>query len=387
MTSRIEDAQSVQAKMVHIRRQLHQHPEVGLELVDTHDYLLGSLRALGFEVEMHPSAGLTVRVPGFAPDGTTIVLRADMDALPVTESSDADFASVREGAMHACGHDLHMTMLLGAAEVMTRKPPRRDVVLAFQPGEETDRGALRTLGHRNLATLTGPANAFALHVHAVLPAHTVNYRSDTFMAFGDWFQVDFHGEGGHASRPESAGNPIEAASWFVQDVRSLAEQLSRDEHVVATVTECRMGNTVNVIPADGRLRGTIRTLSADRRDRLVDGMRTIAVRSGERARVTASFQLHEGYPAVVSDRSYVSGMVAGLAGTELAPRVQEMAAPSMVIEDFAYFLHRWPGTMVYLGAQVPGHSAFNHSSEVVFDEDVLATGAALLLLAADGWSL
>lgn len=372
--------------MVVVRRRLHQHPEIGLELHDTHAFLFESLRALGYDVETHPSAGLTVRVSGFAPDGTTSVLRADMDALPVTESSGVEFASVRGGAMHACGHDLHMAMLLGAAEVLADKPPRRDTVLVFQPGEETDRGAVRTLQHHNLASLGRRATAFAIHVNAVLPAHTVNYRRDTFMAFGDWFQADFRGEGGHASRPESAGNPIEAAAWFVLDVRALAEDLRRDEHVVATITECIMGNTVNVIPAHGRLRGTLRTLSTDRRDRLVEGLRLITQRSAERAGLAGEFRLHEGYPAVISDPAYVESLLAGISRTGLAARVLEMAAPSMVIEDFAYFLQRWPGAMVYLGAQVPGRTAFNHSAEVVFDEDVLATGAALLLMAADGWS-
>ncbi len=381
MTSRIADAKAVQPRMVELRRLLHRHPEIGLDLPDTHQFLLAELTALGFEVEHHQAAGLTVRIAGADPDGMTSVLRADMDALPVTEPAAADPVSMREGAMHACGHDLHMAMLLGAAQVLARTPPRRDVVLAFQPGEETDRGAVRTLAHRNLSSLPGPATAFALHVNAVLPAHSINYRRDTFMAFGDWFQVDFHGPGGHASRPESAGNPIEAAAWFIQDLRALAEEVgSHDpgggehggtehggtehggiEHVVATVTECLMGNTVNVIPADGRLRGTLRTLSANRRDRLIAGMRAITKQAGDRARVTGEFTLNEGYPAVISDAAYVNGMLDGLARTSLAEHVQEMPAPSMVIEDFAYFLHRWPGTMLYLGARMPGHSAFNHS--------------------------
>jgi amidohydrolase len=384
VSSRIEDARVVQDQMVTARRHLHRHPEVGLDLPDTHTFLLQELEDLGLDVESHAAAGLTVRIPGHAPDGTTSVLRADMDALPVQEASGVPYASERDGAMHACGHDLHMAMLLGAARVLAEKPPARDVVLAFQPGEETDRGALRTLEHRSLSDLTD-ATAFAIHVNAVQAPHSVNYRRDTFMAFGDWFRVDYRGEGGHASQPASTGNPIEAASWLVQDLRDLVERLSADEHLVATVTECLMGNTVNVIPAHGRLRGTLRTLSPAQRDRLVDGLRDITARSAALARVSGTFELHEGYPAVVSDPGFVDGMVRTLRGAGLGHRLHELERPSMVIEDFSYFLHRWPGTMVYLGANVPGHTSFNHSADVVFDEDVLATGAALLLLAADGF--
>ena len=380
----MDAARSAQDWMVDIRRHLHRHPEVGLELPDTHQFLHEQLRELGFDVEMHPESGLTVRVPGHAPDGVTSVLRADMDALPVLENSGVDFASERPGAMHACGHDLHMAMLLGAARVMADRPPRRDTVLAFQPGEESDRGALRTLEHRNL-DLSGPATAFAIHVNAVLPAHSVNYRHGTFMAFGDWFRVDYRGEGGHASQPASTGNPIEAASWFVSGVRELTERLARDEYVVATVTECQMGNTVNVIPAHGHLRGTLRTLSPAQRERLIDGLRAITAEAGQQARVAGELELHEGYPALVNDAAYVDTMLRSLSGTGLGAHLQEMSEPSMVIEDFAYFLHRWPGAMVYLGANVAGHTAFNHSADVVFDEDVLATGAALMLAAADGF--
>lgn len=385
MNARIGQAHDVQEWMAERRRHLHQHPEVGLALPETHDYLRTELEALGLTPEVHPGAGLTVRVSGTAPDGTVSVLRADMDALPVQEESGVSFASTREGAMHACGHDLHMSMLLGVARVLVDRPPRRHTVLAFQPGEESDRGALRTLEHAHLSQLDKNASAFAIHVNAVLPAHEVHYRRDTFMAYGDWFRVDYRGEGGHASQPESTGNPIEAAADLVHGLRRLVRELSVEEHVVATVTETLMGNTVNVIPAHGRLRGTLRTLSADRRRRLIEGLGDLVTRSAATARVSGELQLHEGYPAVVSDEAYVESMVAALRHAGLGSLLHEMARPSMVIEDFAYFLHRWPGTMVYLGAQVPGHTSFNHAADVVFDDAVLATGAALHLLAADGF--
>jgi hippurate hydrolase len=306
-----------------------------------------------------------------------------MDALPITERSGVDFESDRPGAMHACGHDLHMAMLLGAARAFGDHPPRRDVVLAFQPGEESDRGALKVLEHDNLQL--GDASAFAIHVHATQPAHSVRYTRDVFMAFGDWFQVDFSGPGGHAATPEDAGNPVEAAAWFVLAARTLTEQLAREEHVVASVTESLIGNAVNVIAASGRLRGTIRTLSAGQRERLISGLTEAASAAAADAGVTATFELTEGYPAVRNDGAYVDRMLARF-GEVLGPeQLTPMERPSMVIEDFAYFLQKWPGAMVYLGANVPGHRSFNHSDDVVYDEAVMATGATMLLEAGDGF--
>ena len=144
MTSRREQAADLQGWMTEQRRLLHQHPEVGLDLPDTHAHIDDVLRSCGLTPERHDQSGLTVALTGTDPDGSTKVLRADMDALPVTEASGVPFPSRRPGAMHACGHDLHMAMLLGAARAFADQPPRPDVVLAFQPGEEADRGALRS---------------------------------------------------------------------------------------------------------------------------------------------------------------------------------------------------------------------------------------------------
>lgn len=365
--------------MVAHRRALHQEPEVGLDLPDTHAYVAEALRGLGLTPTVHPGAGVTVEVPGTT-DERPVVLRADMDALPVTERSGVEHPSRRDGAMHACGHDLHMAMLLGAAACLVEQPPRRRTILVFQPGEETDRGAVPTLA-RHAALALDDAEAFAIHVHATWPAHTVHLRAGTFMAFGDWFRVDYAGPGAHASQPHLAGNPVEAAGELVGRLRRRVAELAADEHLVATVTESLIGNTVNVIPTDGRLRGTTRTLSSGRRETLHRELTDLASATAAEIGVEASTTITEGYPAVVNDAAYVDRVRAAVGGRA---ELVEMVEPSMVIEDFSYFLQRWPGAMVYLGAQVPGHDAFNHAADAVFDEAVLATGAALHLLAADG---
>ena len=365
------------------RRHLHRHPEIGLDLPGTHEYVGGVLADLGLDVERHESAGLTARVAGSSPDGVVSVLRADMDALPIEELSGVDFGSIVPGAMHACGHDLHMAMLLGAAKVMTARPPLRDTVLVFQPGEEADRGAVATLQHENLQ-ITGPATAFAIHVHAQEPVGTILHRGGTFMAAGDWFTVDVTGPGGHASQPHLVGNPIDAAADLTVGLHSIVADLEKEEPAVVTVTECQMGNTVNVIPAHGRMRGTIRTLSPEARSGVLAEMAALAEEIASRRSLDVAVTVHEGYPAVVNDDYYVDALVGRLRQTEMRDLLRPMPAASMVIEDFAYFLQRWPGAMVYLGANVEGCTAFNHADNVQYDERAFPIGAALHLEAADG---
>ncbi len=370
--------------MVAHRRHLHARPEVGLELPETGDYVEQQLRGLGLRTERHAGAGITAVVPGTQGSGVPTVLRADMDALPVQEATALPFASLHSGVMHACGHDLHMAMLLGVAEALADRPPPHDVVLAFQPGEESDRGAVAMLArHRSLQL--DPARTFAIHVHATWPAHQVHYRRGTFMAYGDWFEAVFTGPGGHASQPQLAGNPIEAGARFVGAVRALVADLADAESVVATATEFLMGNTVNVIPASGSVRGTLRTLSAERRDALIQGLGAAVARSASESRTAGSLSLVEGYPAVVNDAPFTEQMVNALSRSPAAGGLTEMEEPSMVIEDFAYFLQRWPGAMVYLGAQIAGRTAFNHAADADFDETVMATGLALHLLATEGF--
>ncbi|WP_158665582.1 M20 metallopeptidase family protein [Pontimonas salivibrio] len=363
--------------MVRHRRHLHQHPEVGLELPDTHAYIVESLKSLGYETEHHPRGGVSVTVGGSDPSATPMVFRADMDALPVEEPQGMSFRSVRSGAMHACGHDLHMATLLGVAEHFATHTPPRPLVFAFQPGEESDRGALNTLKHRNLNL--EDATTFAVHVNAVLPSGSVHYSRDTFMAFGDWFDIALEGPGGHASAPERAGNPILAGSDITRAFVGLANELSEARaRVVATVTEFLSGNTVNVIPTTAGLRGTIRTVTEAQRAELHRAMREKVIEIAEAQGLQATLTIHDGYPAVISDAAFIDRALNTFAAAGITD-VHEMEHPSMVIEDFSYFLHRWPGAMVYVGAAVGESPAFNHSAEVLFDEDAMATALKLFI--------
>lgn len=373
-------AREMQDYMVRIRRQLHESPEVGLDLPATGDLVRHELEALGLEVETDSaSSGLTAVLPGTT--GQTVILRADMDALPLEERTDEEFRSRNPGAMHACGHDMHTAMLLGAARVLANQPERHEVVLAFQAGEEFDRGAIPLLQHRDLAERDS-ARAFALHMHAQRPTGAFLSRAGSFMGFGDWFEITITGASGHASSPQLARSPIPAAAFLaraIDDMTDLSEEPWPTR--VATVTQVTSGNSVNVIPDAALLRGTIR----GRDEATIVGLRAGLAESVQEAEaryhVQVSLSLREGYPAVINDAP-MADFALLLAQSQAGGHTLPMPVPSMVIEDFSYFLQRWPGAMAYLGAAVPGHSAFNHSAEVVFDEAAMTAGCAFHIAAA-----
>jgi len=371
----------VQDSMIAHRRYLHANPEVGLQLPKTHEYVSQALESLGLVTEVVPAGGVTTRVSGSDPTLKPIIFRADMDALPVMEELDSDYCSRNFGVMHACGHDLHMATLLGVAQDLIANPPTRDVILAFQPGEESDRGAKEVLKHKNLQI--DDAETFAIHVNAVLPSGQVSFSRNVFMAFGDWFSLEIEGPGGHASAPERAGNPIQFGSIFEEGLVRIARELSTEgSRVVATVTEFISGNTVNVIPTTGSLRGTIRTVSVEQREQIHSLMHSLVEGLADSLDLSARLTITEGYPAVVSDIEFIESLLdtARINGHE--SKLHEMDEPSMVIEDYSYFLHKWPGAMVYVGAAIGDQPAFNHSAGAQFDEKAMDTAFSLFRMLA-----
>lgn len=371
----------VQNSMVLHRRHLHAHPEVGIELPRTHEYVANVLTSLGLSAEVIPGSGVSTRISGTNKDLKPIIFRADMDALPIIEDSDDEYRSTNQGAMHACGHDLHTATLLGIAEDLASNSPMRDVILAFQPGEEADRGAKQTLKHKNLQI--DDAETFAVHVNAVLPTGQISYSKDVFMAFGDWFELTIEGPGGHASAPERAGNPIQFGSQFEEGVVRIAKELSTDSsRVVATVTEFLSGNTVNVIPTTGSLRGTVRTVSIGQREQLHRLMHSLSEELTARLGLSAQLTITEGYPAVVSDRKFIESFLTTAERNAYSSKLVEMNEPSMVIEDYSYFLHKWPGAMVYVGAAIGEKPSFNHSASAKFNERAMDTAFGLFRMLA-----
>ena len=373
-------------RTVDLRRRLHRTPEIGLHLPRTQATVLEELAGLPVEVTTGTSTTSVVGVLRGARPGPTYLLRADLDGLPVHEDTGLPFASEVPGAMHACGHDLHTAMLLGAARLLAERRDRiaGQVVLMLQPGEEGFHGARYMLEEGLLdAVPEAPVvGAFALHVFANQPSGVVSVRPGPMMAAADHWEVTVRGRGGHASMPHAAADPVPVAAEIVLALQSMVTRRAPVfDPTVVTVANLVAGSTDNVIPDTAYLQGTIRTLSPERRADVVTSVRRVATHVAAAHDMEIDFVHRQGYPVTANDPA-VADRVLAVAGELVGPERSVVAAePLMGAEDFSYVLQRVPGAMAFLGACPPGadpaSAVGNHSNLVVFDEDALPTGAAL----------
>ncbi len=373
-------------RTVDLRRRLHRQPEIGLHLPRTQATVLEAFADLPIEVTTGTSTTSVVGVLRGARPGPTYLLRGDMDGLPVHEDTGLPFSSEEPGAMHACGHDTHMAMLLGAARLLAE---RRDllagqVVFMVQPGEEGFHGARYMLEEGLLDVVPGApvSGAFALHVSSTLESGSVNVRPGPMMAAADQWRMVVRGRGGHASEPHAAADPIPVAAEIVLALQAMVtRRVDVFDPAVVTVAHIEAGSTSNVIPQTAFLEGTIRTLSAERRADVVAAVRRVATHIGAAHGIPVEFEHEEGYPVTVNDVG-AAATVLETAAELLGDRAScLLPAPLMGAEDFSYVLQRVPGAMAWLGACPPGQepetAPGNHSNLVVFDEEPLPAGVAL----------
>jgi len=382
-----EQARRLQPRTVALRRALHRHPELGLTLPRTRDAVLTELADLPLQVHRGRSVSSVVAVLDGARPGSTVLLRADMDALPLKEDSGLTFASQVEGAMHACGHDTHVAMLATAARLLAarREQLAGRVVMMFQPGEEGFHGA-RHMIDEGLLDRHGPggrpACAYALHVSATLPSGEVHTRPGPLMAAADLVRVRVTGRGGHASAPHDALDPVPAAAAMVGALQTaLTRRVDAQHAAVLTIARIEAGTTNNVIPEFATMEGTLRTLSEPVRALLHDEIRRVCRHTALAYGCSAAVEIEPGYPVTVNDEA-AARRVTEVAGTLLGRnRVAAMPAPIMGAEDFSYVLQKVPGALAFLGACPPRADPVtappNHSNRVVFDEAALPAGAAL----------
>ncbi len=380
-------ARSVQPRTVTLRRALHRHPELGLELPRTRDAVVAALADLPVQVHLGRSVSSVVAVLDGHRPGPTILLRGDMDALPMPEDTGLPFASEVAGTMHACGHDTHVAMLASAAHLLA---DRRDelagrVVFMFQPGEEGFHGA-RYMIEEGLLDRTGPAGrpdaAFALHISATLPSGELHVRPGPLMAAADVIRVTVNGRGGHASAPHDALDPVPAAAAMVGALQTaVTRRIDTHQPVVLTIAHIIAGTTNNVIPETAVLEGTLRSLSETTRATMYEEIRRVCRHIAMAHGCTAEVEIEPGYPVTVNDAG-ATEHVSELAGDVLGhDSVATMPAPIMGAEDFSYVLAEVPGALAFLGGCPPGVDPAlappNHSNRVVFDEEAMAAGVAV----------
>jgi hippurate hydrolase len=373
-------------RTIELRRQLHRYPELGLDLPRTQETVLDALAGLRIELTTGTSTSSVVGVLRGERPGPTYLLRADMDALPVPEDTGLAFASEIPGRMHACGHDTHVAMLVGAARLLAERRAELagQVVFMLQPGEEGFHGARYMLGEGLLDVVPEApvAGAFALHITSNFASGSINVRPGPMMASADQWRMVVRGRGGHASMPHAAADPIPVAAEIVLALQSMVtRRVDVFDPAVVTVAHLTAGTTNNVIPDSAFLEGTIRTLSPAQRTQVLAGVQRVATHVAAAHEMTLEFEHVEGYPVTVNDAgaaAHVLETAAELLGERASVR---MPVPLMGAEDFSYVLERVPGAIAFLGACPPGlepeAAPGNHSNLVVFDEEPLPAGVAL----------
>jgi len=379
-------AADVQDDLVHLRRALHQIPELGLTLPRTQEHVLAALDGLPLEISTGDSlSSVTAVLRGGSPGGRSVLLRGDMDALPVVERTDAPFAATGD-TMHACGHDLHTAMLVGAARVLTaqRRALAGDVVFMFQPGEEGHDGARHMVSEGVLDAAGRRIDAaFAIHVtSSLLPAGQFASRTGTIMSAADTLRVTVRGAGGHGSAPHRAKDPIPAACEMVAALQTfVTRRFDVFDPVIVTVGSFHAGTLFNVIPDSASFEATVRSFSRVAHERLLAEITSVCTGIGTAYGLEVDAKIEELYPVTVNAGSQVDLARASVTEHHGDDRWTDLPNPLSGSEDFSRVLDEVPGVIVFLGAtpadRDPATAPFNHSPEAAFDEAVMADGVTL----------
>ncbi|WP_231496077.1 M20 family metallopeptidase [Cellulomonas sp. HZM] len=383
----LADALAQQQEIADLRHALHRVPELGLHLPETQRLVLDALADLDLEITTGEDMSSVVAVLRGGRPGPAVLLRGDMDALPVAEDSGEEFTSEHPGVMHACGHDLHVAGLVGAARLLAarREEIAGSVVLMFQPGEEGPGGAepmvaggvLDAAGERVVA-------AYGVHVSSALtPGGTVCGRPGAALAATDDVRVVVRGEGGHGSAPHRALDPVPVAAEIVLALQALVtRQIDPFDPVVVTVGSIQAGTVHNVIPSTAELLITVRTFSQGTWESIPERITRVCEHVAAAHGLTAEVEYHRGYPVTRNDADELARterVTRELLGDQAwVPMEQPLAGG----EDFSFVLQEVPGAFVFVGATPPGldHTTapYNHSAQARFDDSALVTGSALL---------
>ena len=382
----LEQANDVFDDMVTLRRDLHEWPEISNHLPRTRERVLQSLEGLPLDITLHETtSGIAAMLTGDKP-GPTVLLRADMDALPMPEDTDVPFKSRVENAMHACGHDTHTAMLMGAVKMLTARKAdiAGRVLFMFQPGEEGFNGATEMLneGLLDVGTESPVTGAFAIHAASNIPGGFLGLKGGTMMASSDFFNITIKGKGGHGSAPHFTLDPVPVACEIVQALQTLVtRRIDVFDPGVLTVTQIHTGTASNVIPETATIIGTIRAVSERTRTLIHDGLKRVAEGIVAAHGLDVDVELNLGYDVTVNDHEYAA-FAADVATAVSGDRnVRLMENPVMGAEDFSYVLNRVKGSMMFLGLMPAGmdimKAAPNHSNRAIYEEDHMRRGAAV----------
>lgn len=381
-TDLLAAAEALAPGVIELRRAIHAEPELGLDLPKTQQRIVDALTGLGLDITLGETVSSVVADLDTGREGPTVLLRGDMDALPLTEETGLPFASKVPGKMHACGHDTHVAMLVGAARLLSEHKDQLAgrVRFMFQPGEEGFHGARNMIEE---GVLDGVDRAFAIHVDTNTAAGVITTRAGALLASNDEIYIKVSGKGGHASAPHMALDPITAACSMVSSFHSMVtREIDVFEPVVVTIARIDGGTTNNIIPEVARMEGTIRTVSEASRERAHESIRRVVDGVAAAHDCTAEVEIIRGYPVTVNDAGAVDLAQQAVEAALGPDRFELSPSPAMAAEDFSYVLQQVPGAMVGLGVCPDGitdatQAASLHSNRALINEDALASGVAV----------
>jgi len=378
----VSTALSLNPEVIELRRVVHANPELGLHLPGTQQLILESLTGLGLDITLGQGISSVVADLDTGRDGPTVLLRGDMDALPINEDTDEPFKSNVEGRMHACGHDSHVAMLTGAAKLLSanREELSGRVRFMFQPGEEGYHGA-RYMIEEGL--LKGVDRAFAIHVDTNVHAGSVLCRGGAMFASSDEFHIAVTGKGGHAAAPHLVRDPITAAAAMVGAFHTMvSREVASFDPAVVTIAHIDAGSTNNIIPELAHMEGTIRAFSENTRNLMHSSINRVASGVAQAHGCSCEVNIIEGYPVTVNNPSMVDLVESTTEATLGIGSYIGAQSPDMSAEDFAYVLQNVPGAIMGLGAcpdglENPLDAPALHSNRMVLNEGVLHRGVAM----------
>jgi hippurate hydrolase len=388
----LQAAHAEHQTMINVRRALHKNPELSFQEHETSAFIQARLTELHIPFQVMATTGVVARIGA---GERCVALRADIDALPIHEESGVDFASTKQGIMHACGHDAHTAMLLGAASILKAREQalteaNGTVKLIFQPGEELSPGGASILIREGVLQNPRPEVIFGQHVNPDATCGTTAFVGGTMMAATDELYWTIHGKSGHAAQPHNASDPVLMAAHLITQLQAvISRRLNPFQSGVLSICSIHGGNATNVIPDRVELSGTLRSMNKEWREyalRVIEEHSTTLCASPLFGEGRCELRIERGYPPLVNNDATT------LFATEAAQNLigannVEAFEPKMWGEDFAYYTHEIPGTFWMLGIRPPSMNAIPglHNSKFILDENALPVGAAMLANAAFAW--
>lgn len=367
--------------IIGIRRHIHAHPELSFKEFETSAYICSILDKWGIKYRKGiVKTGILAEIKGAYP-GKTLALRADMDALPIQEKNDLSFKSVNEGVMHACGHDVHTSSLLGVIRILNelKSEIKGHIYFIFQPGEERIPGGARQMLEEGLFGDRQPDLVMAQHVFPDMEAGKVGFRAGKYMASSDEVFITVKGKGGHAALPERLIDPVLIASQIIISLQQISSRNNKPGvPTVLSFGKVIADGAVNVIPDEVRIEGTFRTMDEEWRKRAHELMRKMIENIAESSGGTAELEIRHGYPVLVNDLK-LTPIISSFAKEYLGPGNVEELDIRMTAEDFAYFSEKYPSIMYRLGTAEPGKPGSPlHTSGFYVDEKSIQHGMELM---------